>query len=74
MNTNVTRRVDPLEDFFRGFFVRPVDFGGGSGSVRSGSLDSLYVPEGCSVNAVRVRRSPRTASSSPSPNGGSHVL
>jgi HSP20 family protein len=30
MSTNVTRRVDPLEDFFRGFFVRPVDFGGGS--------------------------------------------
>ena len=29
MSTNVTRRVDPLEDFFRGFFVRPVDFGGG---------------------------------------------
>ncbi len=28
MSTNVTRRVDPLEDFFRGFFVRPVDFGG----------------------------------------------
>ncbi len=30
MSTNVTRRVDPLEDFFRGFFVRPVDFGGGA--------------------------------------------
>ena len=29
MSTNVTRRVDPLEDFFRGFFVRPVDFSGG---------------------------------------------
>ena len=28
MSTNVTRRVDPLEDFFRGFFVRPVDFNG----------------------------------------------
>lgn len=30
MSTNVTRRVDPLEDFFRGFFVRPVDFSGGA--------------------------------------------
>ncbi|MDI3514475.1 MAG: hypothetical protein PWP40_1704 [Rhodocyclaceae bacterium] len=30
MSTNVTRRADPLEDFFRGFFVRPVDFGGGA--------------------------------------------
>ena len=28
MSTNLTRRPDPLEDFFRGFFVRPVDFGG----------------------------------------------
>lgn len=31
MGNNLTRRVDPLEDFFRGFFVRPVDFGGGTG-------------------------------------------
>ncbi|WP_068636853.1 Hsp20/alpha crystallin family protein [Thauera butanivorans] len=30
MSNNLTRRVDPLEDFFRGFFVRPVDFGGGA--------------------------------------------
>ena len=30
MSNNLTRRTDPLEDFFRGFFVRPVDFGGGS--------------------------------------------
>lgn len=29
MSSNITRRTDPLEDFFRGFFVRPVDFGGG---------------------------------------------
>lgn len=28
MSSNLTRRPDPLEDFFRGFFVRPVDFGG----------------------------------------------
>lgn len=28
MSNNLTRRADPLEDFFRGFFVRPVDFGG----------------------------------------------
>lgn len=27
MSNNLTRRVDPLEDFFRGFFVRPVDMG-----------------------------------------------
>ena len=40
MNTNVTRRVDPLEDFFRGFFVRPVDFGGGSGSVANLGVDA----------------------------------
>lgn len=30
MSNNLTRRADPLEDFFRGFFVRPVDFGAGS--------------------------------------------
>lgn len=29
MSSNLTRRADPLEDFFRGFFVRPVDFGAG---------------------------------------------
>lgn len=29
MSSNLTRRTDPLDDFFRGFFVRPVDFGGG---------------------------------------------
>ncbi|MDD3674177.1 MULTISPECIES: Hsp20/alpha crystallin family protein [Thauera] len=29
MSNNLTRRTDPLDDFFRGFFVRPVDFGGG---------------------------------------------
>ncbi len=29
MSNNLTRRADPLEDFFRGFFVRPVDFGTG---------------------------------------------
>ena len=28
MSTNLTRRSDPFEDLFRGFFVRPVDFGG----------------------------------------------
>ncbi|TAH45812.1 MAG: Hsp20/alpha crystallin family protein [Betaproteobacteria bacterium] len=28
--SNIIRR-DPLDDFFRGFFVRPVDFGAGSG-------------------------------------------
>ncbi len=27
--SNITRR-DPLDDFFRGFFVRPVDIGGGA--------------------------------------------
>lgn len=30
MSSNITRRTDPLEDFFRGFFVRPVDFAGGT--------------------------------------------
>lgn len=28
--SNITRR-DPFDDFFRGFFVRPVDFGTGTG-------------------------------------------
>ena len=27
--SNITRR-DPLDDFFRGFFVRPVEYGGGA--------------------------------------------
>ena len=28
MSNHLTRRTDPLEDVVRGFFVRPVDFGG----------------------------------------------
>ena len=28
MSTNLTRRSDPFDDLFRGFFIRPVDFGG----------------------------------------------
>ncbi len=37
MSNNLTRRTDPLEDFFRGFFVRPVDFGGGVSAATAGS-------------------------------------
>lgn len=32
MSNNPVRRTDPLDDFFRGFFVRPVDFGAPSQS------------------------------------------
>lgn len=39
MSNNLTRR-DPLEDFFRGFFVRPVDFGSGGANVASAAGDT----------------------------------
>jgi HSP20 family protein len=36
--SNLTR-YDPLEDFFRGFFVRPVEFGGGTPEVPAVKID-----------------------------------
>lgn len=36
--SNLTR-LDPLDDFFRGFFVRPVDFNGQAGSTPGIKLD-----------------------------------
>jgi len=32
-------RYDPLDDFFRGFFVRPVDFGGAGGEAPAVKID-----------------------------------
>ena len=43
MSNNLTRRVDPLEDFFRGFFVRPVDFGGGALASAGGEAPQMRV-------------------------------
>ncbi|MFT3759410.1 Hsp20/alpha crystallin family protein [Thauera sp.] len=43
MSNNLTRRVDPLEDFFRGFFVRPVDFGGGTLASTGGEAPQMRV-------------------------------
>ena len=43
MSSNITRRTDPLEDFFRGFFVRPVDFGGGTVANVGGEAPQMRV-------------------------------
>ncbi|APR04677.1 MULTISPECIES: Hsp20/alpha crystallin family protein [Thauera] len=51
MGNNLTRRVDPLEDFFRGFFVRPVDFGGG-GSLANLSTDAPQMRVDVKENAA----------------------
>ncbi len=43
MSNNLTRRPDPLEDFFRGFFVRPVDFGSNSAATVSTDAPQMRV-------------------------------
>ncbi|QDF98646.1 heat-shock protein Hsp20 [Azoarcus sp. DD4] len=50
--SNLIRR-DPLDDFFRGFFVRPVEFGSGSnaGEVPQMRVDVKEDPEGYAVHA-----------------------
>ncbi len=50
--SNVIRR-DPLEDFFRGFFVRPVDFGTGGVSTEAPQMrvDVKENTEGYEVHA-----------------------
>lgn len=40
--SNMTRR-DPLEDFFRGFFVRPVEFGSGNSTALSAEAPQMRV-------------------------------
>ena len=47
--SNITRR-DPFEDLFRGFFVRPVDFGG-NGEAPQMRVDVKENPEGYVVHA-----------------------
>ena len=56
MSTNVTRRVDPLEDFFRGFFVRPVDFGGFTPSLSEFSTDAIWLSDSRGPGAVSSGR------------------
>jgi HSP20 family protein len=54
MSNNLTRRTDPLDDFFRGFFVRPVDFGGGplaSAEAPQMRVDVKETTEGYEVHA-----------------------
>lgn len=49
--SNLIRR-DPLDDFFRGFFVRPVDFGGPAGAdAPQMRVDVKETPEGYDVHA-----------------------
>lgn len=54
--SNIIRR-DPLEDFFRGFFVRPVDMGGGTSVAGLGAeapqmrVDVKENPESYEVHA-----------------------
>ena len=47
--SNIIRR-DPFEDLFRGFFVRPVDFGGNTEAPQM-RVDVKENPESFSVNA-----------------------
>lgn len=51
MNNPIRR--DPLDDFFRGFFVRPVEFGSGNnaGEVPQMRVDVKEDPEGYAVHA-----------------------
>lgn len=55
MSTNLSRRVDPLEDFFRGFFVRPIDFGSGLANIGTEApqmrVDVKEKPDGYEVHA-----------------------
>ncbi|MCZ4303762.1 Hsp20/alpha crystallin family protein [Zoogloeaceae bacterium G21618-S1] len=48
--SNITRR-DPLEDFFRGFFVRPVEFGGNATEAPQMRVDVKESPESYAVHA-----------------------
>ncbi len=47
---NITRH-DPLEDFFRGFFVRPVEFGGNTAEAPQMRVDVKENPENYAVHA-----------------------
>ena len=44
-------RHDPFEDLFRGFFVRPVDFGGNSGEAPQMRVDVQEGPENYRLHA-----------------------
>ena len=48
--STLTRR-DPLDDFFRGFFVRPVDFAGSPAEAPQMRVDVKETPEGYQVHA-----------------------
>ncbi|MEZ5628005.1 Hsp20/alpha crystallin family protein [Denitromonas sp.] len=48
--SNITRH-DPFEDFFRGFFVRPVEYGGGTAEAPQMRVDVKESPEGYAVHA-----------------------
>lgn len=47
---NMLKPFDPMEDFFRGFFVRPVEFGKGDEAVPM-RIDVRENPEGYEVHA-----------------------
>ncbi|MBT0960573.1 Hsp20/alpha crystallin family protein [Denitromonas iodatirespirans] len=48
--SNITRH-DPFEDFFRGFFVRPVEFGGNTGEAPQVRVDVKETPDAYAVHA-----------------------
>jgi len=48
--SNITRR-DPLDDFFRGFFVRPVEFGGAPTEAPQMRVDVKEVTDAYQVHA-----------------------
>ncbi|KAA3652592.1 MAG: Hsp20/alpha crystallin family protein [Proteobacteria bacterium] len=48
--SNITRH-DPFEDFFRGFFVRPVEYGGNTAEAPQMRVDVKESPEGYAVHA-----------------------
>ena len=48
--SNLTRR-DPLDDFFRGFLVRPVEYGGGTSEAPQMRVDVKEVDDSYQVHA-----------------------
>ena len=48
--SNLTRR-DPLDDFFRGFLVRPVEYGGGNSEAPQMRVDVKEVDDNYQVHA-----------------------
>ena len=56
--SNLTRR-DPLDDFFRGFLVRPVEYGGGTSEAITGRVNLIRKQSKDVKEGERVLRTER---------------